>query len=70
MTKDYFKRLTTKNMTAWDLNCRSILPHDTKKNTLEKHFRRTARRKDKLFLKKVLTFYLESDIIDLSKERR
>ena len=57
MTKDYFKRLTVKNMTAWDLNCRSILPHDTKKNALEKRFRRAARRKDKLFLKKVLTSY-------------
>ena len=56
MTKDYFKRLTTKNMTAWDLNCRHILPHTPRKNNLEKRFRRTARRKDKLSLKKVLTF--------------
>lgn len=57
MTKDYFKRLTVKNMTAWDLNCRQILPHNANKNALEKRFRRTARRKDKLFLKKVLTSY-------------
>lgn len=55
MTKDYFKRLTVKNMTAWDLNCRSILPHNSRKNKLEKRFRRTARRKDKLFLKEILT---------------
>lgn len=57
MTKDYFKRLTVKNMTAWDLNCRRLFPHNAKKNALEKRFRRTARRKDKLFLKKVLTSY-------------
>lgn len=55
MTKDYFKRLTTKNITAWDLNCRHIIPHTPRKNNLEKRFRRTARRKDKLSLKKVLT---------------
>ena len=56
MTKDYFKRLTTKNMTAWDLNCRHVISHTSSKNNLEKRFRRTARRKDKLSLKKVLTF--------------
>lgn len=56
MTKDYFKRLTTKNMTAWDLNCRHVISHTPSKNNLEKCFRRTARRKDKLSLKKVLTF--------------
>lgn len=56
MTKDYFKRLTVKNMTAWDLNCRTYIPHTPAKNRLEKCFRRTARRKDKLSLKKVLTF--------------
>jgi len=57
MTKDYFKRLTVKNMTAGDLNCRRLFPHNAKRNALEKRFRRAARRKDKLFLKKVLTSY-------------
>ena len=36
MTKDYFKRLTVKNMTAWDLNCRAYIPHTPAKNKLEK----------------------------------
>lgn len=56
MTKDYFKRLTVKNMTAWDLNCRHVISHTPSKNNLGKRFRRAARRKDKLSLKKVLTF--------------
>ena len=55
MTKDYFKRLTAVNYTAWDLNCRSIVPHNKARNRTEKMFKRNARRKDKLFLKKHLT---------------
>ncbi len=54
MTKDYFKRLTAVNYTAWDLNCRSIVPHNKARNRTEKMFKRNARRKDKLFLKKTL----------------
>lgn len=44
MTKDYFKRLTTVDITAWDLNCRSIIPHEPKHNKLETRIRRKARR--------------------------
>ena len=44
MTKDYFKRLTTSDMTAWDLNCRDIFPHKTRHNKLEARIRRKARR--------------------------
>ena len=53
MTKDYFKRLTVSDYTAWDLNCRSFIPHDIKKNRLEKIFKRKARRKAKLLLKNI-----------------
>ena len=35
---DDFKRENVKDYTAWDLNCRQILPHDKKKNNLEKKF--------------------------------
>ena len=52
---DNFKRETVQDMTAWDLNCRSIMPHTKGKNKLEKKIKRKARRKYKIFLKKVLT---------------
>ena len=56
MTKDYLKRLTVINYTIWDLNCRDVVPHNKSRNKLEKKFKRTARRKDKNFLKKALDF--------------
>ena len=54
MTKDYFKRLTFVEYTAWDLNCRSIIPHTKARNKTEKIIKRKARRKDKNNLKKML----------------
>ena len=58
---DNFKKETVKDMTAWDLNCRSILPHSKFDNLLEKKIKRKARRKYKIFLRKILK--------DLSKEK-
>lgn len=55
MTRDYFKRLTAVNYTAWDLNCRRVVKHTPTRNKFEKTIKRHARRKDKLFLKKFLT---------------
>ena len=55
MAKDYFKRLTVTEYTAWDLNCRSIVPHTPSRNKKEKIIRRHARRTDKKNLKKFLT---------------
>ena len=52
--KDYFKRLTVVRYTSWDLNCRSIVPHNKGRNRLERMFKRYARRKDKQNLKKLL----------------
>jgi hypothetical protein len=54
MTKDYFKRLSAIDYTAWDLNCRTIVPHTPRKNKTERIIKRKVRRGDKLFLKKVL----------------
>ena len=54
MTKDYFKRLTMANYTAWDLNCRSVVSHNKARNKTERIIKRHARRKDKQNLKKVL----------------
>lgn len=54
MTKDYFKRATVRNYTAWDLNCRSFVPHTPARNRTERMLKRIARRKDKIFLKKTL----------------
>ena len=55
MTKDYWKRLTAVNYTAWDLNCRSVVPHTPARNKTETAIKRKARRKDKISLKKYLT---------------
>lgn len=55
MTKDYWKRLTAVNYTAWDLNCRSVVPHAPARNRTETVIKRKARRKDKISLKKYLT---------------
>ncbi len=63
MTRNTFKRETSQDMTAWDLNCRQYIPHNKSRNKLEKKIKRKARRKYKLFLKKVLTELQASDII-------
>ena len=60
---DSFKRETVRDMTAWDLNCRSTVLHTKSRNELEKKIKRKARRKYKLFLKKVLTELETADII-------
>lgn len=52
MTKDYFKRLTTVDITSWDLNCREYVYHTSRRNKLEKKIRRKARRLAKLLLRK------------------
>lgn len=55
MTKDYFKRLTSVNYTSWDLNAKEcVIIKPSKKRKLKKMFNRTARHKDKNFLKKCL----------------
>ena len=51
---DHFKKETVKDYTAWDLNCRSICPHDKFSNKLEKRIKRKARRSLKQNLKKGL----------------
>ena len=52
--KDYFKRATVQRYTAWDLNCRRIVPHTKARNNDERRIKRWARRKDKQFLRKLL----------------
>ncbi len=52
MTKDYFKRLTTFDLTCWDLNCRHVVYHTPSRNKLEKRFRRKARRIGKFLLQR------------------
>lgn len=49
---DNFKKATVKDYTSWDLNCRSICPHDKSSNKLEKRIKRKARRIFKQKLKK------------------
>ena len=56
MTRDYFKRATSRDLTAWDLNCRNIIFHSKSRNQLEKKIRRKARRK----LKKALDKFFET----------
>ena len=52
---DNLKKETCVDYTCWELNCRTIRPHDKYSNKLEKKIKRKARRKNKNFLKKVLT---------------
>ena len=52
MTRDYFKRLISRDLTSWDLNCRNIVPHNPSRNKFEQILRRKARRKAKAELKK------------------
>ena len=49
---DDFKKTTVKDYTSWDLNCRSVCPHDKSSNELEKRIKRKARRSLKQKLKK------------------
>lgn len=48
---DDFKKATCRDYTTWDLNCRSICPHDRYDNRFEKKIKRKARRKNKAKLK-------------------
>lgn len=49
MTKDWMKRATFKNYTAWDIGFACYRRGDKRK--LEKQFKRSARRNDKMMLK-------------------
>lgn len=53
MQKNIYKKETSKDFTAWDLNCRHIIPHKKRHNKLEKKFRRKNRRKVKMMLDKI-----------------
>lgn len=50
MQKNTWKKETSKDMTAWDLNCRHVVGHTKGRNELEKKFRRKNRRKVKMML--------------------
>ena len=49
---DNFKKETVVDYTAFDLNCRKIVPHTKQRNKAEKMIKRKARRKNKQNLKK------------------
>ena len=49
---DYLKQATSKDFTAWDLNCPRIVAPD---NNLRRKFVRKARRKDKQEIKKTFS---------------
>ena len=51
---DNFKKETSKDYTAWDLNCPRFVKVKNRQR-LEKIFKRKARRKNKEKLKKLLT---------------
>lgn len=53
--RNRYKMETSKDFTAWDLNCRWIIHHTKSHNQLEKVFKRKYRRKYKKFLEKYLT---------------
>lgn len=53
MQKNIYKKETSKDFTAWDLNCRHVIPHKKSHNELEKKFRRKNRRKVKMTLDKI-----------------
>ena len=54
MQKGIFKHETHILYTSWDLNCRSIVPHNPVRNAFEKKIKRMARRKNKEKLKEIL----------------
>lgn len=49
---DDFKKETAVDYTAFDLNCRKIVPHTKQRNKAEKIIKRKARRKFRQKLKK------------------
>lgn len=49
---DDFKKATVADYTAFDLNCRHIVPYTKQRNKAEKMIKRKARRKLKADLKK------------------
>lgn len=49
---DEFKKTTVVDYTAFDINCRRIVPHTKRRNKTEKKIKRKARRKLKEKLKK------------------
>lgn len=51
MQRGLFKAETNIYYTAWDLNCRSVVPHTPSRNHLEKQIKRHARRTIKKELK-------------------
>ncbi len=51
---DAIKRETSVDYTAWDLNCPHVV-HKKNRQEWEARFKRKARRKNKIFLKKLLT---------------
>lgn len=53
--KNTWKMETSKDFTAWDLNCRDVLLHKKGHNKLEKIFKRKNRRK----IKKTLDKYID-----------
>ena len=55
MSRNFWKKETSRDMTAWDLNCRHVVEHTRSRNKLEKAFRRKNRRK----IKKMLDKYSE-----------
>ena len=50
---DDFKKETAVDYTAFDLNCRNIVPHTKQRNKAEKKIKRKARRKFKQNLKQL-----------------
>ena len=50
MQRNIWKKETSRDMTAWDLNCRHYVNHNKERNKLEKKFRRKNRRKVKMML--------------------
>ncbi len=50
---DEFKKATVVDYTAFDLNCRHIVPHTKQRNKAEKIIKRKARRKLKKMLDKI-----------------
>ena len=63
MKRNTYKMETSKDFTAWDLNCRWVIPHKERHNRLEKTLKRKHRRTYKNFLKNALTKDSCSDII-------
>lgn len=64
--RNTWKMETSKDYTAWDLNCRSIVPHNKSRNRLEKIFRRKNRRK----VKQVLDKYKEKQYNLLVRDKK